>query len=88
MCFITWHIPLFSKKKAVKLLSILLQLLRIHHLYGHVHSSYEWNVTENARRLIQRLYVRADVCQMFNTGAMIPYMDYTPRTLDELTVVK
>ena len=59
-----------------------------YHLYGHVHSSYEWNVTENARRLIQRLYVRADVCQMFNTGAMIPYMDYTPRTLDELTAVK
>ena len=58
-----------------------------YHLYGHVHSSYEWNVTENAKRLLKKLYVRDDVCRMFNTGAMLPYMDYTPRTLDEITVV-
>ena len=54
------------------------------HLYGHVHASYEWNVTENAKRLLKRLYVREDVCKMANVGAMIHYMDYTPRTLDEL----
>ena len=23
-------------------------------------------------------------CNMFNVGAMLPYMDYTPRTLDEI----
>lgn len=23
-------------------------------------------------------------CQMFNVGAMMPWMDYTPRTLDEI----
>ena len=23
-------------------------------------------------------------CQMFNVGCMLPYMDYTPRTLDEI----
>ena len=57
------------------------------HLYGHVHSSYEWNVTENAKRLLQRLYVRDDVCRMYNAGAMIPAMAYTPRTLDEITGV-
>ena len=54
------------------------------HLYGHVHSSYEWHVTENARRLLRNLYVREDVCRMANIGAMLPYMDYIPRTLDEL----
>ena len=54
------------------------------HLYGHVHTSYEWNVTENAKRLLKRLYVRDDVCRMYNTGAMLPYMNYTPRTLDEI----
>ena len=55
-----------------------------YHLYGHVHSSYEWNITENGKRLVRNLYVRSDVCRMANVGAMLPYMDYTPRTLDEL----
>ena len=58
-----------------------------YHLYGHVHASYEWNVTENARRLLQKLYVRDDVCRMFNVGAMIPSMGYTPRSLDEIAGV-
>ena len=54
------------------------------HLYGHVHSAFEWNIAENAKRLLKQLYVRDDVCRMANVGAMLPYMDYTPRTLDEL----
>jgi len=58
-----------------------------YHLYGHVHASYEWNVTENAKRLLQRLYVRDDVCRMYNVGAMIPAMGYTPRSLDEIAGV-
>ena len=56
-----------------------------YHLYGHVHNSFEANVTENARRLLQRLYVREDVCLMFNAGAMMPRMNYTPRSLEEIT---
>lgn len=55
-----------------------------YHLYGHVHSSFEWNVAQNARRLIRKLYVRNDIMYMANVGAMLPYMDYTPRTLEEL----
>lgn len=54
------------------------------HLYGHVHTSYEWNVVENSKRLLKKLYVRDDICRMVNVGAMLPYMDYTPRTLTEL----
>ena len=54
------------------------------HLYGHVHGSYEWNIAENTKRLLRNLYVRADVCRMANVGAMLPYMAYTPRSLDEL----
>ena len=56
-----------------------------YHLYGHVHSSYEWNIAENAKRLVRGLYVREDVCRMYNTGAMLPVMAYTPRTLDHIT---
>ncbi len=55
-----------------------------YHLYGHVHASYEWNITENGKRLMRNLYVRTDLCRMANVGAMLPYMDYTPRTLEEL----
>lgn len=54
------------------------------HLYGHVHSAFEWNIAENAKRLVRGLYVRQDVLRMTNVGAMLPYMGYTPRTLDEL----
>ena len=55
-----------------------------YHLYGHVHASYDWNIMENAKRLMRNLYVRQDVCRMANTGVMLPYLDYTSRTLDEL----
>ncbi len=54
------------------------------HLYGHVHTAFEWNIAENAKRLVKNLYLRDDVCRMANVGTMVSYMDYTPRTLDEL----
>ena len=52
------------------------------HLYGHVHNSFEWNMMEHQRFLMEELYTRQ--CNMINVGAMMPYMDYTPRTLDEI----
>ena len=54
------------------------------HLYGHVHSSYEWNMAEHSKRQLKKLYARDDVCRMANTGAMLSYMNYTPRSLEEL----
>ena len=56
-----------------------------YHLYGHVHTGYEHNVTENGKRLLRQLYVRDDVCRMANVGAMLPYMNYAPKTLDQIT---
>ncbi len=53
-----------------------------YHLYGHVHNSFEWNMVEHDKRLMVELYGRP--CQMYNVGCMMPYMDYTPRTLDEI----
>ncbi len=55
-----------------------------YHLYGHVHAGYEWNMTEHEKRQLRRLYVRDDICRLANAGTMMPYMDYMPRTLDEL----
>ena len=53
-----------------------------YHLYGHVHNSFEWNMMEHCRYLMQELYTVP--CLMYNVGCMMPYMDYTPRTLDEI----
>ena len=53
-----------------------------YHLYGHVHNSFEANMMENAKRLMTDLY--GEQCQMYNVGCMMPYMDYTPRTLNEI----
>ena len=53
-----------------------------YHLYGHVHSSFEWNMVEHDKMLLEELYCRK--CNMFNIGAMMPWMNYTPRTLEEI----
>lgn len=37
---------------------------------------------EHDKMLMQELY--GHPCQMYNVGAMMPWMDYTPRTLDEI----
>lgn len=37
---------------------------------------------EHTKFLMKELYDRP--CNMFNVGAMMPWMDYTPRTLDEI----
>lgn len=52
------------------------------HLYGHVHSSFEWNMMEHDRFLMESLYYKR--CDMINVGCMMPWMDYTPRTLEEI----
>ena len=53
-----------------------------YHLYGHVHNSFEWNMVENLKYQIETLYEIP--CNMFNCGVMMRYMNYTPRTLDEI----
>ena len=53
-----------------------------YHLYGHVHTSFEYNMMEHDKYLMEELYTKP--CEMYNVGAMLSYMDYTPRTLDEI----
>ena len=52
------------------------------HLYGHVHESFEWNMMKHDKFLMEELYDKP--CRMYNVGCMLPYMDYTPRTLDQI----
>ena len=52
------------------------------HLYGHVHNSHQWNIMENwmnELRQLQDIPMRA-----YNVGCMMKWMNYTPRTLDEI----
>lgn len=52
------------------------------HLYGHVHKGFEAGMMERNRHLMERLYNKTH--QMINVGAMMPWMGYTPRTLQEI----
>lgn len=52
------------------------------HLYGHVHTSFEWNMMKQVQYQMRALYDKPS--RMYNVGCMIPGMDYTPRTLDEI----
>ena len=53
-----------------------------YHLYGHVHNSFEYQMMEHDRFVMWELHRKK--CAMYNVGAMMPWMDYTPRTLDQI----
>jgi calcineurin-like phosphoesterase family protein len=53
-----------------------------YHLYGHVHSSFEWNMMERIKVQMMELYDKP--CNMYNVGVMMYYMGYRPRTLEEI----
>lgn len=53
-----------------------------YHFFGHVHTGFEDNMMENIKRQMVELY---DVpCNMYNVGCMKPYMEYRPKTLEEI----
>ena len=53
-----------------------------YHLYGHVHVSFEANMIEHFQYEMRELYGKES--HMYNVGCMMPYMNYTPRTLEEI----
>lgn len=53
-----------------------------HHFYGHVHNSMESYVVEKARKESEEICKAP--CRMYNVGAMMPNMNYTPRTFEEI----
>jgi calcineurin-like phosphoesterase family protein len=52
------------------------------HLYGHVHNSHQWNICESWIKEVRAL--QAIPMRMYNVGCMMPWMNYTPRTLNEI----
>ena len=55
-----------------------------YHLYAHVHTSFEYNMMEHNKYLMKELYDRP--CNMYNVGAMMSYMNYTPQTLTDIVL--
>jgi calcineurin-like phosphoesterase family protein len=56
-------------------------------LHGHVHITFENEYLENLRYQIENdPYERSakNLCQFYNVGCMMPWMNYRPRTLDEI----
>ncbi len=55
-------------------------------LYGHVHETREYAFMERLRREVTESRKNKGDCvgNWINVGCMMPWMDYTPRTLDEL----
>jgi calcineurin-like phosphoesterase family protein len=53
-----------------------------YHLYGHVHTSFEWNMMNQVAYEMEALYDKP--CHMYNVGCMIPDYNYAPQTLEEI----
>lgn len=56
-------------------------------LYGHVHTTIEYDFMKHIKEYVRDNDHRdrgKHTCQFYNVGAMMPWMDYTPRTLDEI----
>lgn len=59
-------------------------------LCGHVHTTAEnillekWRRELKARSAMVGLDFVPNLGQIYNVGCMMPYMGYTPRTLDEI----
>lgn len=51
------------------------------HLYGHIHNTKDDTAFERYRDICKELEIRFEC---YNVGCMMPYMDYTPRTLAEI----
>lgn len=53
-----------------------------YHFYGHVHNSWEYKLLQQIIDKMNEAY--ADAYKLYNVGCMMDYMDYTPRTFDEI----
>lgn len=52
------------------------------HLYGHVHNTRQQALCERFKSVIQK--EQELKMRMYNVGCMMPWMNYTPRTIDEI----
>ena len=53
-------------------------------LYGHVHGTLEYEYVERLRKELREAEDPHPFAQFINVGCMMPWMNYTPRTLNEI----
>ena len=53
-----------------------------YHLYGHVHATFEWTMIEDFQNQMREQHQKKS--QMYNVGCMMKYMNYRPRTFEEI----
>lgn len=53
------------------------------HLYGHVHCSQQWQMIEYMKRITEEERGEG-TARLYNVGAMLDYIRYCPRTLEEI----
>lgn len=64
------------------------------HFYGHVHNTFENNIVNLAINQIRYESLKngfsadKNVCRAYNVGCMMPYMNYFPRTMDDILSVE
>ena len=58
----------------------------VYMLYGHVHMTKEYDLVKQWTQQLKDSHVNPwdNLGQLYNVGCMLPYMDYRPRTLDEI----
>lgn len=78
----------FGKEYRVYMSHYFMPLFRSHrypnsvHLYGHVHNSDEWEFCKEVAEQTKNRY-KTDA-KYFNVGCMLDYINYTPRTLEQI----
>ena len=72
------HYPILCYKSAYK--------SSVYMLYGHVHMTKEYDFVRQWSQQLQDTHTNPwdNLGQLYNVGCMLPYMDYRPRTLDEI----
>ena len=58
----------------------------IYMLYGHVHATREETFMIELKRKLRETYSESgdNLAHFYNAGCMMPWIDYTPRTIDEI----
>ena len=53
-----------------------------YHFYGHVHNTFEYEIMEDLKLAMED--EQGKELRMYNVGCMLPHMDFTPRTFEEI----
>ena len=53
-----------------------------YHFYGHVHNSFEYEIMEDLKLAMEDEQKKE--LRMYPVGCMLPHMDFTPRTFEEI----